>query len=156
MATWQIAILLLAIVWALQSVGVWMQMRHYRSALGDIEQKFASGYVGTGFTRGRFAKGTIALVVVNDRLTVDRVAVMSGRSVFAKFHNHTEFEGLSLTDLKERAIALSEGAKDERSLGKTLLQACEQIDAVRAKKTAMSADVPSGTAPNSALSMAVV
>lgn len=141
MATWQLAILLLAVVWALQSVGVWMQMRHYRSALGDIEQKFATGFVGTGFTRGRFAKGTIALVVVNDRLIVDRVAVMSGRSVFAKFHNHTEFEGLALSDLRDRATALSEGAKDERSVGAALRQAIEQIDAVRAKKAATSADV---------------
>lgn len=152
MATWQIAILLLAIVWALQSVGVWMQMRHYRSALGDIEQKFASGFVGTGFTRGRFAKGTIVLVVVNDRLTVDRVAVMTGRSVFAKFYNHIEFEGLPFASFKERAMALSEGSKAERSLGKALVQACDQIDAVRAKKTAMAADVR----PDGALSLAAV
>ncbi len=152
MATWQIAILLLAFVWALQSVGVWMQMRHYRGALGDIEQKFATGFVGTGFMRGRFAKGTIALVVVNDRLTVDRVAVMTGRSVFAKFHNHTEFEGLTLASLKERAAALSEGTKDERSLSKALVQAIDQIDAVRAKKAAMAAEIR----PEGALSMAAV
>ncbi|TGT78992.1 transcriptional regulator, partial [Mesorhizobium sp. M5C.F.Ca.ET.164.01.1.1] len=29
MAIWQWALLLLFVVWALQSLGVWLQMRHY-------------------------------------------------------------------------------------------------------------------------------
>lgn len=138
MATWQIAIILLALVWALQSAGVWMQMRHYRDALGDIEQRFQTGFVGTGFVRGRFAKGTIALVVVSDRLIVDRVAVMAGRSVFAKFKARREFDGLTLDALRAQAAALSGATgsrlKGDRSLGEALTKAIEQIDTVRARK----------------------
>ncbi len=141
MATWQIAVLLLVIVWGLQSVGVWMQMRHYREALGDIEQRFATGFVGTGFTRGRLAKGTIALVVVNDRLTVDRIAVMTGRSVFAKFHNHTELEGLTLAELRDRCAQLGNGTKAERNLAMALGQAIDQIDALRARKATLTPPV---------------
>ncbi len=138
MATWQLAILLLALVWALQSAGVWMQMRHYRDALGDIEQRFQTGFVGTGFVRGRLAKGTIALVVVSDRLIVDRVAVMSGRSVFAKFKARREFDGLTLEALREKAEALVSAtgiaSKSDKNLGESLTKAIEQIDAVRARK----------------------
>ena len=138
MATWQIAVLLLVLVWALQSAGVWMQMRHYRDALGDIEQKFDSGFVGTGFVRGRLAKGTIALVVVSDALRVDRVAIMAGRSVFAKFKARKEFDGLPLDALRQKAAMLQSGTagKSDRSLGEALSKAIEQIDAVRAKKLA--------------------
>ena len=136
MATWQLAVLLLALVWALQSVGVWMQMRHYREALGDIEQRFNSGFVGTGFVRGRLAKGTIALVVISDTLMVDRVAIMAGRSVFAKFQARHEFDGLTLDALRTRAAELAAPGKfkSDKSLGGALAKAIEQIDAVRAKK----------------------
>jgi glucitol operon activator protein len=142
MATWQLAVLLLALVWALQSAGVWMQMRHYRDALGDIEQRFNSGFVGTGFVRGRLAKGTIALVVVSDTLVVDRVAVMAGRSVFAKFKSRREFDGLTLDALREAAATLvaSRSVKADRSLGEALTKAIEQIDAVRAKKAQVAGE----------------
>jgi len=136
MATWQLAVILLVLVWALQSAGVWMQMRHYRDALGDIEQRFNTGFVGTGFVRGRFAKGTIALVVVSDQLIVDRVAVMAGRSVFAKFKARRDFDGVTLDALRASAAALGDKAasRSDRSLGEALTKAIEQIDAVRAKK----------------------
>ncbi len=136
MATWQLAILLLALVWALQSAGVWMQMRHYREALGDIEQRFNTGFVGTGFMRGRLAKGTIALVVISDQLVVERVALMTGRSVFAKFQTRREFDGLTLQALRGIATAQSK-EKSTKSLGEALLKAIEQIDAVRARKQQM-------------------
>jgi len=134
MATWQLAVLLLALVWALQSVGVWMQMRHYRDALGDIEQRFNSGFVGTGFVRGRLSKGTIALVVVSDTLVVDRVAVMTGRSVFAKFRARPEFDGVTLEALRSSVTSLQTQGKSAKSLGEAIAKAIEQIDAVRAKK----------------------
>ncbi len=161
MATWQIAVLLLVIVWALQSVGVWMQMRHYRQALGDIEQRFQTGFVGTGFMRGRFAKGTIALVVVSDQLIVDRIAVMSGRSVFAKFQPLREFDGLTLDELRAKSAAFADGSvgKSAKSLGLAVAKAIEQIDGVRLRKAesmGSRSDQPSTERSSANLSMAVI
>ena len=48
MALWQWGLLLLAVVWALQSYGVWLQMRHYSDVFKGITQKYADGFVGTG------------------------------------------------------------------------------------------------------------
>ena len=96
MAIWQWGLLLLVIVWALQSLGVWLQMRHYSDVFRGVTDQYKDGFVGAGNFRGRFAKGTIALVVVTPDLIVRRLMVMSGRSVFTKFKRHQEFEGVPL------------------------------------------------------------
>jgi glucitol operon activator protein len=92
MAIWQWGLLLLVIVWALQSLGVWLQMRHYSDVFKGVTDQYKDGFVGAGNFRGRFAKGTIALVVVTPDMVVRRLMVMSGRSVFTKFKRHEEFE----------------------------------------------------------------
>ena len=74
MALWQWGLLLLAVVWALQSYGVWLQMRHYSDVFKGITQKYADGFVGTGAFHGRFLKrGAIAIVVVSPDLAVRRI-----------------------------------------------------------------------------------
>ena len=40
MAIWQWGLLLLAVVWALQSYGVWLQMRHYSDVFKGIVHNY--------------------------------------------------------------------------------------------------------------------
>jgi glucitol operon activator protein len=103
MAIWQWAILLLAIVWALQSLGVWLQMRHYSDVMKGITDNYSQGFVGAGNAKGKLGKGVIVLVVVDGSMRVERFLQMSGRSVFAKFRREPAFEGLSLDALSDPA-----------------------------------------------------
>jgi glucitol operon activator protein len=131
MALWQWGLLALAAVWALQSLGVWFQMRHYSDVLKGITSKYDDGFVGAGNCRGRFGKGVIVLVVVTPDLLVRRVLEMSGRSVFAKFRRREEFEGMTLDALK-RHSETPERAED-RSMAQAIGRAVEQIDRMRAE-----------------------
>ena len=128
MAIWQWALLALAFVWGLQSLGVWLQMRHYSDVFKGIMNKYADGFVGAGNYRGRFAKGIIVLVVVTPDLVVRRLLVMSGRSVFAKFRRLEEFEGTALDRIRSNPAIMGEG---EPGVAEAVKRAIEQIDRAR-------------------------
>ena len=128
MAIWQWALLLLAVVWALQSLGVWLQMRHYSDVFQGITNRFKDGFVGAGNSKGRLYKGTIALIVVTPDLVVQRLMVMTGRSVFTKFKRHEEFEGSSLDQLRSDPAVMGER---EPGVTEAVRRAIEQIDRAR-------------------------
>lgn len=128
MAIWQWGLLLLGFVWALQSLGVWLQMRHYSDVFKGITAKYQDGYVGAGNFRGRFGKGTIVLLVVTPDLVVQRLLVMTGRSVFAKFRRHEDFEGVSLDQLRSNPTVLGER---ETGVAEAVKRAVEQVDRAR-------------------------
>ncbi len=130
MAIWQWGLLLLAAVWALQALGVWLQMQHYSGVFKGITEKYSDGFVGAGNFRGRFKKGTIALVVVTPDLVVRRLLLMSGRTVFTKFKRHEEFEGMPLDRLRSRPAIMGE---DEPGVTEAVKRAIEQIDRARAE-----------------------
>ncbi|WP_309085354.1 transcriptional regulator GutM [Chelativorans sp.] len=125
MAMWQWALLLLAVVWALQAFGVWLQMRHYSDVFKGITNRFSDGYVGTGVFHGRLRKGAIAIVVVSPDLELRRVLVMYGRSVFTKFSRYEQFEGIPLDRLRQNPAVLGE---KERGVTEAVRQAIRQID----------------------------
>ncbi|MEI9403463.1 transcriptional regulator GutM [Mesorhizobium argentiipisi] len=130
MAIWQWALLLLFVVWALQSLGVWLQMRHYSDVFKGVTGEFKDGFVGAGNFRGRLAKGTIALIVVTPDLIVRRMMVMSGRSVLTKFKRHDEFEGIPLDRLRSNPAIMGEG---EPGVAEAVKRAIEQIDRARSE-----------------------
>ena len=130
MAIWQWGLLLLAAVWALQALGVWLQMRHYSDVFKGITRKYSDGFVGAGNFRGRFQKGTIALVVVTPDLVIRRLLLMSGRTVFTKFRRHEEFEGMTLDQLRSDPAIMGDG---EPGVTAAVTRAIEQIDRARAE-----------------------
>jgi len=130
MAIWQWLLLALALLWGLQSLGVWFQMRHYSDVMKGITAKYADGFVGAGHVRGRLKKGTIILIVVDRNLIVQRLLQMSGRSVFAKFHRLADFEGKTLGNLR----GLANQAKPEMKAAMT--QAIDSIERMHANAKA--------------------
>ena len=130
MAIWQWALLALVVVWALQSLGVWLQMRHYSDVFKGFTEKYKDGFVGAGNFRGRFAKGTIALIVVTPDLVVRRLMTMSGRSVFTKFKRHEEFEGVALDRIRSAPAIMGE---EETGVAEAVKRAIEQIDRARSE-----------------------
>jgi glucitol operon activator protein len=130
-AIWQWGLLGLGLVWALQAVGVWLQMQHYQDIFKGITRKFDDGFVGAGHARGRFRKGAIAMVVVGPDLLVKRLLVMTGRSVFAKFERNSEFEGMTLEALKRAQSTVGKSVVDT-----AIAMAIAQVEAVRARQIA--------------------
>jgi glucitol operon activator protein len=130
MAIWQWGLLALFFVWALQSLGVWLQMRHYTDVFKGLTNQFNDGYVGAGNFRGRFSKGTIVVIVVTPDMIVRRLLVMSGRTVFTKFCRHEEFEGMPLDRIRSNPAVLGEG---EAGVAEAVKRAIEQIDRARAE-----------------------
>lgn len=128
MAIWQWGLLALGAVWALQSLGVWFQMRHYSDVMKEITSRFNDGYVGAGNVRGRLGKGVIVLIVVSPDLIVQRFLVMTGRSVMAKFKRRSELEGISLQALRTDPVLI--GVED-KGLATAAERAIEQIDRAR-------------------------
>jgi len=123
---WQSALLVLGVLWALQSVGTYLQMRHYRRVLGDITTRWADGYVGVGVAKANFGRGVIAILVVGADERVREALVMEGRSVFAKFVSLPELAGVPAAELRAGARASSANRTA------AFRQALEQIDRLRA------------------------
>jgi glucitol operon activator protein len=124
MALWQIALLALGLAWVGQSVGVWLQVRHYQNTFRTIRGRWTDGRLGTGAAPSRFGQGVIVILVVSGGGVVRQLLAMQGRSVFAKFEDLAEFSGLSLGELRQRAM---EGGID-RSLATAVAKAVEQIE----------------------------
>ena len=132
MAVWQFGLVLLGVVWALQALGTWIQMRHYRRVMGGISRQWSDGYLGAGNARSALGKGVILILVVGPDEIVRRLVLMEGRSIFARFEPRPEFEGMRLQALRDRKpltgdpkIFASKGFKG------ALKQAVDQIDRVR-------------------------
>ncbi|EFH13534.1 glucitol operon activator protein [Teichococcus cervicalis] len=102
MPAWQWGLVLLGVLWALQALGTWRQMRHYRQVMQAVLREEPEGYLGTGAARGVLAKGVIVLLVAGPDLVARRVLLMEGRSVLAGFRRAPELEGLPLDALETR------------------------------------------------------
>jgi glucitol operon activator protein len=141
MPIWQICLILLVVMWILQAVGTWLQMRHYRSVMRSIEGRWNDGYLGIGNARSSFGRGVILMVVVGPDETVRELLTMEGRSVLAKFKPLEEFRGRSLASLRE-----DEAFNKVRGRAKALDQAIQQIEKASSKQLGPSAMLSEHTA----------
>ena len=120
---WQQGLILLAVLWACQAAGTWMQMRHYGQVMRGIAQSWPDGCVGSSAARGTFGRGVVAIVVASPDHVVRQVFLMEGRSVFAKFHPVDVGAGVSLAALAERV------GQQSKARQKAVAGAVSQIDA---------------------------
>lgn len=123
-------ILVLAVLWVLQIVGTYFQMRHYRRVLGRITQEESSGYVGVGNAKARFGKGVILILVTNNGGSVVRALRMRGMTVFARFKDVPEFVGMKLADLRDE----ERKGPYEAATMLAARRAVEQIERIKAEK----------------------
>ncbi len=138
MAYWQIALIALVVVWILQAVGTWVQMRHYRQVMAGIAERWSDGFLGAGNARGTFGKGVIAVLVVDGGDVVRQLLVMEGRSVFAKFRPVTRFDGKPIDVLRDPETLAALGKGHAQAIGRAI----EQIDRARGRAAEAAAAVP--------------
>ena len=134
MALWQLGLILLAIVWVLQAVGTWAQMRHYRNVMGGISRQWNDGHLGAGNSRSILGKGIILILIIGPDDIVRRLMLMEGRSVFARFKVMEGFEGLRLATLRDPALGGgSPKLATRKGFRVALGQALEQIERARGR-----------------------
>jgi glucitol operon activator protein len=140
MRFWQEALILLAVLWASQAAGTWMQMRHYRDVMRRITQSWPDGCVGASASRGTFGRGVLCIVVASPDATVRQVFLMEGRSVFAKFREIPALAGHSLATLPTDAFATAHKGRQ-----KALTGAIAQITATLARGAAAASHAQPAT-----------
>lgn len=123
-ALWQIALLGLIAAWLAQSAGVWFQMQHYQRTFSALREQWSDGVMGAGAAPSRFGKGVIALVIIGPDGAIRRTCLMQGRSVFAKFRDMPEFDGLSAAEVSAK---ISDPGFD-KSTGIAIGKAIEQAE----------------------------
>jgi glucitol operon activator protein len=123
-------ILALAVVWALQIVGTYFQMRHYREVLGGITREEGEGYVGVGNAKAQFGKGVILILVVGEDDVVRRALRMRGMTIFARFKEAPELVGMGLGELRSED---REGPYEKGTM-LAVRRAIEQIDRIKREK----------------------
>jgi glucitol operon activator protein len=123
-------ILILAIAWALQIVGTYFQMRHYREVLGRVTREGNEGYVGVGNAKATFGKGVILILVAGEDGVVKKALRMRGMTIFARFKEAPDLAGMSLDELR-----VPEREKPyDRSTMLAARRAIEQIDRIKQEK----------------------
>jgi glucitol operon activator protein len=109
----RLGLLLLAVMWALQVIASWMQMRYYRTVVRKTASEWTSGFLGAGSFKPKLGRGAIAIVVIDDEARVREALSLSGFSVFARFKPRRDLVGGSSTDFRERLelASLAPGVK---------------------------------------------
>ncbi|MCA1728012.1 MAG: transcriptional regulator GutM [Actinobacteria bacterium] len=128
-------ILLLALLWLLQMVGTYFQMRHYREVLGRITDEGGKGFVGVGNAKARFGKGVILMLISDEDDVITRALRMRGMTVFARFADAPDLVGLPLDELRDRE---SEGPYEKATM-LAAQRAVEQIDRIKEEKAGTAA-----------------
>ena len=119
----RLGLLLLALMWALQVMASWVQLRHYRSVVQRTAAEWNSGFLGAGSFKARLGRGAIAIVVIDDEARVRKVLRMSGRSVFARFKALDDLRG-DATDFNRRVAVSPLATGVKQALGKAFEVAC--------------------------------
>lgn len=123
-------LLALAIVWALQIVGTWYQMRHYQAVLRGITEKSTEGYVGVGNAKASLGKGVILILVVGESGEVSDALRMRGRTILARFEKAPDLVGMHVDELREPE---REGPYDAGTM-LAARRAVEQVDRIKAER----------------------
>ena len=137
MEWWQLALLALGVLWALQSVGTWVQMRHYQQVMAGIGDSYKDGYLGTGNARGTVGRGLIVMLVASPQGVVRKALAMEGRTVFARFQEIPELSGVTLDELG-RAGFFGEGQKAREKAFALAIKQIKELQSAKNRRKAVA------------------
>lgn len=124
---WFIAVF--AGIWLLQIMMTKIQMKNYQLTIKKMSKR-PSGYLGVGIQKQKLGIGVIAVVVVDDNGVILESQLMKGVTVFSRFEPYTDYNGLHMEEIKNKA-------KDE-SVVQAFKMAFEKIESQMEKKTIMA------------------
>ncbi|MFO3666832.1 transcriptional regulator GutM [Anaerococcus kampingiae] len=112
-------IFILIIIFILQVLLRWRQVKYYNDKVREIYHLHKNGYMGIGMDKGRFHGRNIVVIVVGIDSRIKEAEILSGISVFAKFR--------TMKDLLGADINMIEGKKSYRQYSKSINNAIDQI-----------------------------
>lgn len=105
---WQLLILALVIAWILQAGLTMFQIRNYQRRLRELGAMARGGYLGIGTTAGRVRAGSVVMLVANAHGKIIHAERMRGRTVFARFQELPQLQGLIVRELLSDGFSLEE------------------------------------------------
>lgn len=113
-------IFILIIIFILQILLRWKQVKYYNDKVNEIYYKHESGYMGIGIDKGRFHGRNIVVIVVDENNFIKEAQILSGYSVFAKFKTMEDLIGEYLDTILDK--------KSYLKYKKSINNAIEQIN----------------------------
>ncbi|PAB60218.1 transcriptional regulator GutM [Anaeromicrobium sediminis] len=89
------------IMWILQALFSFFQMRNFKNNFVEMRKK---GRVAIGFNKGFFFSGIVVLIGIDDRAHIEEVRYMQGVTVLAKCKKLEGLEGKNLLSLKDEDL----------------------------------------------------
>lgn len=129
---WQWALLGLGVLWTLQIIGTWVQMRHYQEVMTGIGDSYKDGFLGTGNAKATIGRGLIVILVTAQDGTIRKALAMEGRTVLARFQEIPEYIGLNVEALANPEF-FGEGQKARAT---AFGRAIDQIKEIQSRKQA--------------------
>ena len=135
MTWWQWALLALGLLWALQIVGTWVQMRHYQDVMTRVGGSYKDGFLGTGNAKGTVGRGMIVMLITAQDGTIRKALAMEGRTVLARFEEIPEYVGLPMETLADPDFF----GPEQKARAKAFGRAIDQIKEIQSAKGSKNA-----------------
>lgn len=113
-------ITILIIIFILQILLRWKQVKYYNEKVNDIYHRHSNGYLGIGLDKGRFHGRNIVVIVIDENNSIKEAQILSGSSVFAKFRTMEDLVGEYLNTILDK--------KSYLKYSKSINNAIEQIN----------------------------
>jgi glucitol operon activator protein len=113
----------LALLWAVQLVGSWYQMRHYRDTVRTTVARWQSGFLGVGSRKASFRRGAIVILVLSSEMRIAQFSCMSGLTVLSRFRSYPRFLDMSIEQFNASLKAARLGSSITRAAADALASA---------------------------------
>lgn len=135
-------ILFIIVAWLLQYALTILQVRDYRTVMGQMieEYKGLSGFhLFSGTSKKALGRRSIVLLIVDQEYQVRKCHVLTGMSVFSRFKPYADYEGRHVCEILEQAYETVTGekrvSKNRRSLAIAFQMAAENaVKSIPAKR----------------------
>lgn len=117
-----------AVAWVLQGVLTYFQIKNFQNKLNELKKH---GRFGVGTLKGRFGRGVIVILNVNEEDVITDAQIMTGITVFARF---TPFKILKNKNLKDIDFITKNMNKNTKSAILKALDSLESSKSIRRKE----------------------
>jgi len=82
--------------WVCQGVLVYFRIKNFQKKIAELKRH---GRLGVGTVKGRFSRGVIVILGVNDENIITNAQIMTGITVFARFMPFKALQNQNLKDI---------------------------------------------------------
>lgn len=114
-------LIIIFVMISLQAILTYFQIKDYNKVVKKLKKM---GKLGIGNVKGKISKGVVVLLCANEN-TIVKISKMEGMSVFARFKDTDEFNGMNIEELEK--LANDNLAKEDDNYYKAILMAIDML-----------------------------